>query len=102
MDTSFPRGTPPPFGAAGWLAADALERDRAPSARLHEPEHIMSRTDPMTGREITDVAGHPFLVDGNLTIWFESEQTRRDFVEMPTDHPFRLVDDPHGEGYDEG
>jgi hypothetical protein len=31
---------------------------------------------------------HPFIVDGNLTIHFESEKTRRPFRETPIDHPY--------------
>jgi hypothetical protein len=92
----------PRFGFANFVGADALARDQSQSTRLHEPGAMLSCIDPITGRDIVDLAGHPYLVDGNLTIYFESEQTRREYLDMPTDHPFRLVDNPTGEGYDEG
>ncbi len=87
---------------ANYVATDPLARDRTQSGRLHEPEQILSSVDPMTGREIDDLAGHPYLVDGNVTIYFETEATRREFLEMPVDHPFHLRDNPTDEGYDEG
>lgn len=87
---------------ANYIATDPMQRDQTQSARLHEPAQILSSTDPMTGLEIDDLSGHPYLVDGNVTIYFESEATRREFMEMPIDHPFHLVDNPTDEGYDEG
>lgn len=62
----------------------------------------LSTIDPITRREIDDVTGHPFVIDGDLTIYFESETTRRTFLNIPTDHLFRLIDNPVDEGYDEG
>jgi YHS domain-containing protein len=85
-----------------YIATDPLERDKTQSVRLHEPAQIISSTDPITGRKITDLTGHPYLVDGNVTIYFETEATRQEFMDMPIDHPFHLVDNPTDEGYDEG
>jgi len=87
---------------ANYVATDPLARDQTQSTRLHEPAQILSSTDPMTGREIDDLSGHPYLVDGNVTIYFETEATRKAFMDMPIDHPFHLVDNPTDEGYDEG
>jgi hypothetical protein len=87
---------------ANYVATNPLERDQTQSRRLHEPAQILSSTDPMTGREIGDLTAHPYLVDGNVTIYFETEATRKAFMEMPVDHPFHLVDNPTDEGYDEG
>lgn len=88
--------------AANYIATDALQRDLTQSSRLHEPAQILSSTDPMTGVEIADLTGHPYLIDGNVTMYFETEATRKAFMDMPLDHPFHLVDNPTGEGYDEG
>lgn len=85
-----------------YIATDPLERDKTQSVRLHEPAQIISSTDPITGRKIADLTGHPYLVDGNVTIYFETEATRQEFMDMPIDHPFHLVDNPTDEGYDEG
>lgn len=90
------------YTAANYVAVDPLPRDQTPSARLHEPTLRISTVDPITGRDIEDLAGRPYLVDGNLTIYFESETTRQAFLDMPVDHPFRLADNPTAEGYDEG
>jgi len=61
---------------ANYVATDPLARDQTQSRRLHEPAQILSSTDPITGREIDDLAGHPYLVDGNVTMYFETEATR--------------------------
>lgn len=87
---------------ANYIATDAMPRDQTQSLRLHEPAQILSSVDPITGRDIEDLTGHPFLIDGNVTLYFESEATKQEFIAMPTDHPFHLVDNPTGEGYDEG
>lgn len=102
MDTANQGFTVHNSSVANYIATDPLQRDQTQSGRLHEPAQILSSVDPITGREIEDLTGHPYLVDGNVTIYFESEETRRQFMEMPTDHPFHLVDNPTDEGYDEG
>jgi hypothetical protein len=56
-----------------WVATSALARDQEQSHRLHEPDHLIGTIDPMTGRGIIDVKGHPSIVDGILTIYFESD-----------------------------
>jgi YHS domain-containing protein len=70
------------------VASSALPRDQEQSHRLHEPDHLISTIDPMTGRDIIDVIGHPSLVDGNLTIYFESEKTKSEFKQVPLNHPY--------------
>jgi len=90
------------FDTLNWTATDALPRDQEQSHRLHEPEQMISTTDPMTGVEIENLEGHPYLVDGNMVIYFESEETRKAFQDMPTDHPFKLQDNPYEEGEAEG
>lgn len=85
-----------------WRATDYLPRDCAQSLRLHEPNLMISSQDPMTGVEIADLTGHPFIVDGNLVIYFENNETRQAFQDMPIDHPFHLVDNPYEDGEAEG
>jgi len=75
------------FEFANWVATDALPRDRAQSQRLHEPEYRIDTTDPMTGENIQDIEGHPSVVDGNLTIYFATEATRKAYLDMPLNHP---------------
>lgn len=70
-----------------WFATDPLPRDQTQSHRLHEPEHLINTIDPMTGCDIEDVTSHPSLVDGNLTIYFETEASREAYQGMPLNHP---------------
>ena len=76
------------FEELNWVATSALPRDQEQSLRLHEPDHLIGTIDPMTGRDIMDVKGHPSIVDGILTIYFESDQTKADFEHMPLNHPY--------------
>ena len=76
------------FEELNWVASSALPRDRDQSHRLHEPDHLIGTIDPMTGRDIINVIEHPSLVDGNLTIYFESEETKAEFKQMPLNHPY--------------
>jgi hypothetical protein len=48
----------------------------------------------MTGADIDDVTSHPSLADGNLTIYFESEATRKAYLGLPIDHPNRCLPFP--------
>lgn len=90
------------FDTLNWTATDALQRDKEQSHRLHEPAQLISSVDPITGIEIDDLAGRPYIVDGNMVIYFESEETRKAFQDMPIDHPFHLVDNPYEDGEAEG
>ena len=102
MDTPQPLFIVHDFTMTNYVATDPLPRDQTQSRRLHEPSQRISTVDPMTGREIEVPWGYPYVVDGDLTIYFESEATRKAYLDMPTDHPFRLADNPIDEGYDEG
>lgn len=75
------------FDAPNWIATDSLSRDQQQSHRLHEPEHLHNSIDPITGHDIENLASHPYLEDGNLTIYFESDDTRQAYLDTPFDHP---------------
>lgn len=102
MDTQNHGATVHNYNFTNYVATDPLPRDQTQSLRLHEPTQMLSYIDPITGREIEDLSGHPYIVDGNMTMYFESEETRQAYLDMPVDHPFHLVDNPTDEGYDEG
>jgi len=72
-----------------WVATAPLSRDQAQSHRLHEPEHLINTIDPMTGLDIEDVTSHPCLVDGDLTLYFETEANRKAYQDLPLNHPNR-------------
>jgi hypothetical protein len=76
------------FEHINWVATSPLPRDREQSHRLHEPEHMTATIDPITGHDIGDLQGHPSVEDGNLTIYFESEETRAEYERMPLNHPY--------------
>ena len=75
------------FEFANWVATDALPRDRTQSRLLHEPNVRVCTIDPITGKSIDDITDHPSLVDGNLTIYFETQATRQEYIDIPTNHP---------------
>jgi len=86
----------------GYGCSDILERDKTQSYRLHEPEHRINTIDPMNGVDIKDAANHPSLEDGNLTIYFESEGTKRAYLKMPIDHPYPHLPCPASDNDDRG
>lgn len=96
--------TPPfiRFEFANWVATDPLPRDQAQSHRLHEPNHLINTIDPMTGDDIEDVTHHPFLEDGDLTIYFETEATRKAYLDMPVNHPNQCLPFPAAADDDRG
>ncbi len=76
-----------------------LQRDREQAHLLHEPTHIYTSIDPITGRDIiVDRESHPHIEDGNVTFYFENEQTRKAYLDMQVNHPFpRLPGKPSPE-----
>ena len=90
------------FENINWVASEILPRDREQSHRLHEPDHLMNSIDPITNRDIENVAAHPSIVDGNLTIYFESEATRRAYEDTPIDHPYERLPDNFPKEIDRG
>ncbi|UCH53504.1 MAG: hypothetical protein JSW09_01475 [Pseudomonadota bacterium] len=71
-----------------WDARDCMPRDQEQSRRLHEPTHMDSSIDPITGLDIDNRANHPHLDDGNLTVYFESDATHRAYLATPFNHPY--------------
>jgi hypothetical protein len=104
MSTSTLSPTTPAvkFEFLNWVATDAMPRDQAQSHRVHEPEYRIGTIDPMTGDDIEDVTSHPSLADGNLTIYFETEATRKAYLAMPIDHPNRCLPYPASDDDDRG
>ena len=89
METSATQKTPGVrFDELNFVGGKVLPRDQEQSHRLHEPDHLINTIDPMNGHDISDVKSHPSLDDGNLTIYFESEKTKEEFLKMPMNHPY--------------
>lgn len=90
------------FEYLNWVASDPMPRDQLQSHRLHEPEHLINTIDPMTGEDIENVTSHPHLEDGNLTIYFETEATRKAYLDMPLNHPNLCLPYPATDDDDRG
>jgi hypothetical protein len=104
MSTLSPFHTTPviSFEYLNWVAVDPLPRDQTQSQRLHEPEHRINTIDPMTGNDIENVTSHPSLVDGSLTMYFETDGTRKAYMDMPLDHPNLHLPYPAADSDDRG
>lgn len=90
------------FDSLAFVGTDPLARDQSQSGRLHEPGLMISTIDPITGRDIDNLEGHPYVVDGDMVMYFETEETRQAYLDTPVDHPVHLPDNPTGEGWAEG
>ena len=90
------------FEYLNWVAVDPLPRDQTQSRRLHEPTQMITSIDPISGCDIEDLAGKPYIVDGDIVMYFESEATRQAYLDTPIDHPLRLPDNPTEEWVAEG
>lgn len=73
------------------FADSILPRDRTQSRRLHEPKSMVSSIDPINGRDVAALIGRPAIIDGILTIYFESQATRMAYIAMPLNHPCKRV-----------
>lgn len=92
----------PENSQASERADDFLQRDQEPSHNLHEPQSMISTIDPITGRDIGSVEGKPSIVDGNMTMYFESEQTRQAYIDTNKSHTLNLPDNSTEDGEAEG
>lgn len=47
--------------------------------------------DPISGNEVPNPESHPFILEGNgdnaLKIYFESEETKQVYLDIPVQHP---------------
>lgn len=76
-----------------------LDRDKTTG---DQPDKLISNIDPISGKDIPDINGRPFLVDGNMTMYFESEETKQAYLNMPKEHPHAQLGNPDQEGEAEG
>ncbi len=85
-------------GSQLFHTSDFMDRDKEQSRRLHEPISITSHTDPITGNDVKGEVHHPYVIDGILTVYFESEKTRSDYLNTPFNHPVtKLSNEPSPE-----
>lgn len=90
------------FESVNWIASSPLPRDQTQSQRLHEPTFRKFTTDPMTGHDNAYFMNHPSITDGNLTIYFDTEETRKAYQDMPLNHPNEHLPYPASDEDDRG
>lgn len=72
--------------------------------------NIICKTDPISGKDFSNVAGLPYVrhagSESSLTIYFESENNQRNYLEIPVEHPTSELsvnlDNPTDDMIDEG
>jgi len=73
-------------------------------------DYRLSTTDPISLREVEDLEGKPYVVEGtrhnDLTIYFENEENRKIYEDIPVECPAndfsRDIGNNVDEGYDQG
>jgi hypothetical protein len=70
-----------------WRATENLQRDQEQSHLLHEPRFRIMTTDPITGHDVKNYMDHCSLMDGNLSIYFETEESCKEYQNMELNHP---------------
>lgn len=63
---------------------------------------IVETTDPITGNDVKDIDHAPYIVDGELKIYFESEESKQTYLEIEVENPAKDLpaglDNPAGMG----
>jgi hypothetical protein len=81
---------------------EAMARDEQQSRVLHEPRFRIMQTDPISGLDVEDYMNHCSLLDGNLTIYFETEENCLAYKAITFDHPDLRLPFPAAEDDDRG
>ena len=85
-----------------WRPTETMQRDKEQSRRLHEPKFRIMTTDPISGLDVDDYTNHCSLLDGNLTIYFETEENCTKYQKMPVNHPNEHLPFPANDEDDRG
>lgn len=48
---------------------------------------IIETTDPVTGHDVKDLEHAPYILDGDLKIYFESEESKQEFLGIEVQNP---------------
>lgn len=57
--------------------------------QANDADPMIINIDPVTGNDVQDYASHPSIEDGNVTIYFESEETKQTFLSLSARHTHR-------------
>jgi hypothetical protein len=85
-----------------WRPTETLQRDKEQSHLLHEPKFRIMTTDPISGLDVEDYMNHCSLMDGNLTVYFDTEENCKEYKNMPFDHPNQELPYPATDDDDRG
>lgn len=66
---------------------NCLPIDKGQSGLLQEPKSRISISGPMSGEGISEVLAHHRLEQVNLPFYLQSDQTRKDHINMPLNEP---------------
>ena len=44
-------------------------------------------TDPITGNDVKNLDHAPYIIDGDLKVYFETEQSKQAFMDIEVEHP---------------
>ena len=44
-------------------------------------------SDPITGNSVSDLEHAPCVVEGDMKIYFESEESKREYTDIEVEHP---------------
>ena len=82
-DTVPSRSTPEnKTGHSKEYLRDVFLRDQIKRDLQHSQMFRIQTIDPITGREVSDYKTHPRWVDGDLTIYFETEMSKKAYIEL--------------------
>ena len=59
-------------------------------------------TDPITGQDVENYMDHCSLLDGNLSIYFETEESCKEYQNMEFNHPYQHLPFPATNDDDRG
>jgi len=48
---------------------------------------IVQKSDPITGNDVKDLEHAPYIVDGDLKIYFESEESKQAYLDIEVENP---------------
>jgi hypothetical protein len=87
-----------------------VNHDRSLSQEVTIMLNIVCKTDPISGKDLSNITSLPCVThrsdETSLTIYFESENNRHAYLEVPVEHPISELsvnlDNPTDEMIDEG
>jgi hypothetical protein len=91
----------PPYAIYVWLDSrheDIIDHDRAQGPRMRVPNWRISNIDQKNGMSVDITMSHPSQEYGNLTVYFESEDTKKKYLKISAKYlgrnfPFHMTEE---------